>query len=510
MMNPQILIVGAGPTGLALAYGLARQGVPFRIIDKNAGTGTASRALAVHARILEQYAQFGLAERNIIQGHPILSLDVSDGNEVKATVKFHDFGKGMSPFPFILSLPQDEHEEILVDELNKIGVEVEWNTSLNSFEDKGEGVTAVLQQQGQPAETAEFAYLCGCDGAGSMVRKGLGLEFPGGTYKQLFFVADIETAKPAENMQKMDMYMDDEGFMLYMSVRNVVTKRILGIVPEKFNDRTDLQYDEISDYIENKIRVTAAKVNWFSTYRVHYRVSEQFAKGRIFILGDAGHLHSPAGGQGMNTGIGDAINLAWKLAAVIQGKAAPRILNTYEKERISFARRLIATTDKAFSTIVSQKLRGTLLRQYFVPFGLPAVFKFPFSQKNAFKILSQIHINYRDSPLSYGKAGKVYGGMRLPWIQTARGDNFAPLCSVDWQIHVYGKAKPELVDFARSQSLELHEFPWNAQMKDAGFKQDALYLIRPDGHVGLAVEKQWLRVLKAYLETYRIVAFGVE
>ena len=510
MMNPQILIVGAGPTGLALAYSLARQGVPFRIIDKSAGTGTASRALAVHARILEQYEQLGLAERNIKRGHPILSLDISDAKEVKATLKFHDLGKGLSPFPFILSLPQDEHEEILVDELSKIGVEVEWNTALISFEDTGEGVNAVMQPQGQPEETAEFAYLCGCDGAGSMVRKGLGLEFPGGTYKQLFFVADIETEKPVDDMEKMDMYMDDDGFMLYMSVRNAKTKRILGIVPEEMNERTDLQYSEISDYIENKIRVNAAKVNWFSTYRVHNRVSEQFAKGRIFILGDAGHLHSPAGGQGMNTGIGDAINLAWKLAAVIQGKSAPRILRTYEKERIVFARRLIATTDKAFQTIVSQKLRGTLLRQYVVPYVLPSLFKFSFSQKNAFKILSQIHINYRNSPLSKGKAGKVYGGMRLPWIETASGDNFVPLRSVDWQIHIYGKAQPELIDFARSQSLQLHEFAWETQMKDAGFKQDALYLIRPDGHVGLASEKQWVDVLKTYLEAFGIVAFGAE
>ncbi|MDN3451439.1 hypothetical protein QMA09_14665 [Planococcus sp. APC 3906] len=124
--------------------------------------------------------------------------------------------------------------------------------------------------------------------------------------------------------------------------------------------------------------------------------------------------------------------------------------------------------------------------------------------------MSQIHINYRNSLLNKGKAGKVYGGMRLPWIETASGDNFEPLRSVDWQIHIYGKAKPELIDFARSQSLQLHEFAWEAQMKDAGFKQDALYLIRPDGHVGLASEKQWVRVLKAYLEAYGIVAFGVE
>ncbi|WP_341960069.1 FAD-dependent monooxygenase [Planococcus maritimus] len=509
-MNPQILIVGAGPTGLALAYSLARQGVPFRIIDRNAGTGTASRALAVHARILEQYDQLGLAKRNIDCGHPILSLDVSDGLKVRAQLKFHELGKGLSPFPFILSLPQDEHEKILVDELSKIGVEVEWNTSLLSFEDSGQGVKTVLQQQGHSEETAEFAYLCGCDGAGSMVRKGLELDFPGGTYKQLFFVADIETAKPVDDMEKMDMYMDDDGFMLYMNVRNAYTKRILGIVPEEFNERTDVEYSEVNEYIKNKIRVSAAKVNWFSTYRVHNRVSERFAKGHIFILGDAGHLHSPTGGQGMNTGIGDAINLGWKLAAVVLEKADAKILGTYEQERIAFARRLISTTDKAFQTIVNQKLPGTLLREYAVPYVLPAVFKFEFPSKNAFKVLSQIHINYRSSLLSKGKAGKVFAGMRLPWVETTNGDNFAPLRSVDWQIHIYGKAKPELTEFARSQSLELHEFLWEASMKDAGFKQDAMYLIRPDGHVALATDGQWLRVLNMYLDAFEIKAFGAK
>ncbi|ANU21433.1 monooxygenase [Planococcus plakortidis] len=509
-MKPQILIVGAGPTGLALAYSLARQGVPFRIIDRNAGPGTASRALAVHARILEQYDQLGLAKRNIERGHPVLSLDVSDGKQVRAHIKFHELGKGQSPFPFILSLPQDEHEEILVYELNKIGVEVEWNTSLLSFEDTGHGVKTVLQQQGQPEETAEFAYLCGCDGAGSMIRKGLGFDFPGGTYKQLFFVADVETEKPVDDMEKMDMYMDEDGFILYMSVRNAYTKRILGIVPEEFYERSDVTYEEINDYVVNKIRVNAAKVNWFSTYRVHNRVSERFQKGRIFILGDAGHLHSPTGGQGMNTGIGDAINLGWKLAAVVQEKADPKILSTYEQERIAFARRLIATTDKAFQTIVNQKLPGTLLREYAVPYVLPSVFKFPFASKNAFRILSQIHINYRSSLLSKGKAGKIFAGMRLPWIETANSDNFAPLRSIDWQIHVYGKATPELIGFARSQSMELHEFPWEANMKDAGFKQDALYLIRPDGHVALATDGQWLRVLNMYLESFGIEAFGAK
>lgn len=506
-MKPQVLIVGAGPTGLDLAYSLARFHIPFRIIEKKSGTGTASRALAVHARILEHYQQLGLSNRIVRKGQPILSLDLSDGKEVKANLKFHDFGKGLSPFPLILSLPQDEHEEILVDELKKLGISVEWNTELSSFVDTGEGIRAVLKKEGAPEETADFAYLCGCDGAGSTVRKGLNFEFPGGTYKQLFFVADVETEKSEVEMEKMDMYMDDDGFMLYMSVRNAHTKRILGVVPEELSEIPDVEYHHMSDYIERKIRVKTSQVNWFSTYRVHYRVSEHFSKGRCFILGDAGHLHSPAGGQGMNTGIGDAFNLSWKLAAVLHGKAASSLLETYETERIAFARRLVATTDKAFQTIINQKLRGTLLRKFIVPYVVPSLFKFSLTKLNAFKVLSQTHINYRDSALSKGKAGKIFGGMRLPWIELADSSNFQALQSVDWQIHIYGKASQELKDFADMQSLEVHEFAWQATMKKAGFQQNALYLVRPDGHVALASTAQDIDALKNYLASFEIIAF---
>lgn len=509
-MKPQVLIVGAGPTGLVLALSLAKHGVPFRIIEKNAGPGTASRALAVHARILEHYQQLGLSDPIVSKGMPMTSLTLRKGKEDKAKLKFSDLGKGLSPFPYILSLPQDEHEKILVDELKKRGIEVEWNTALASFSDNGDTVQAVLQQTAQAEETAAFEYLCGCDGAHSTVRKGLGIGFPGGTYDQLFFVADVESADAQSDRENMYMHMDDEGFIAYMAVRNERTKRLIGIVPKELTNYTKMAYNDISEYVERKIGVTATHVNWFSTYRVHHRVSEHFSTGRAFIAGDAGHIHSPAGGQGMNTGIGDAINLSWKLAAVLKGKADPAILETYETERIAFARTLISTTDKVFQTVVGRHLRGNLLRKVFMPYIVPVLFGFSSVKKKAFKTVSQTQINYRDSKLSKGTAGKVFSGERLPWIETAYSDNFKPLQSCDWQIHIYGQASNELMDFAQPLSLEVHAFAWEPEMHRAGFQQNALYLIRPDGYVALANSEQRVSALQDYLDEFQISPFKAQ
>ncbi|MEE6132834.1 FAD-dependent monooxygenase [Priestia sp. GS2] len=508
-MKPQVLIVGAGPTGLALARSLANHGVQIRIIEKNSGPGTASRALVVHARILEHYQQLGFSDRLVNKGLPMTALTIREGDKDKAKLNFPDLGEGLSPFPYILSFPQDEHEEILVDELKKVGIEVEWNTELTSFSDNGDTVKATLKKDGCLEERTEFNYLCGCDGAHSTVRKGLGIEFPGGTYDQLFFVADVESEAGGAGMENMYMYMDDEGFISYMPVRNEKMKRIIGIVPKELTNYSNMEYKDISSYIERKIGLKTTKVNWFSTYRVHHRVSEQFIKGRIFIAGDAGHIHSPAGGQGMNTGIGDAINLSWKLAAVIKGKADSSILETYESERIAFARILTSTTDKVFQTIVGRHVRGSLLRKVFMPYVVPFLFGFSTAKKKAFKVVSQTEINYRDSKLSNGTAGKIVAGERLPWIETAHSDNFKPLQSFDWQIHIYGQANKDLIEFAQSHSLKVHEFTWEQKMDSVGFQQDALYLIRPDGYVALANKDQNVSALNEYLTKFKIAPFNL-
>src|SRR5213079_400204 len=195
----------------------------------------------------------------------------------------------------------------------------------------------------------------------------------------------------------------------------------------------NLSWDDVSQRVIEWMRIDVGRVNWFSTYRVHHRVADHFRKGRAFLLGDAAHIHSPAGGQGMNTGIGDAINLAWKLAAVIAGRAPDKLLDSYEAERIGFARRLVATTDRVFSFATSEGRLADFLRTRVVPLLIPRVIAFEPVREFMFRTVSQIMLNYRNGPLSRGTAGHVHGGDRLPWARVDGADNFATLATLDWQ-----------------------------------------------------------------------------
>jgi hypothetical protein len=245
-------------------------------------------------------------------------------------------------------------------------------------------------------------------------------------------------------------------------------------------------------------------VNWFSTYHVHHRVAAHFRVGRSFIAGDAGHIHSPAGGQGMNTGIGDAVNLSWKLANVLQGSADPALLDTYETERIKFARALVSSTDKAFQGMVNPGPGGRFLRTWLLPHLFAPLTRFRGVRRMMFNTISQIRINYRASSLSVGKAGRVEGGDRLPWIAPGKGDNFAPLGSLKWQLHVYGEATMEMSEAAAALELPIHVFRWNEATETAGLRCDAAYLVRPDGHVALASPDQNGRSLKDYAGSRRL------
>ena len=250
------------------------------------------------------------------------------------------------------------------------------------------------------------------------------------------------------------------------------------------------------------------RINGGATYRVHHRVAEHFRKGRAFLAGDSAHIHTPVGGQGMNTGIGDAINLAWKLAAVLRGRAEASILDSYEPERITFARRLVKTTDRVFTGLISAKAKDRWVRMQAVPFLLPRLFKFAPVRHFMFRTLSQAVVNYRGGSLSEGCAGEVHGGDRLPWVKPGlneAGDNFTPLTSLDWQVHVYGEVTGEIRVLCAERKLPLHVFPWRPEMGRAGLMRDAVYLIRPDGHVALADPEGYPQAIASYLDARKLL-----
>jgi hypothetical protein len=240
------------------------------------------------------------------------------------------------------------------------------------------------------------------------------------------------------------------------------------------------------------------KVNWFSTYHVHHRMTRHFRKGRAFLLGDAAHIHSPVGGQGMNTGIGDAINLAWKLAAVLDGRATDELLDTFEVERGAFARRLVSTTDRVFSFVTADGHLADLVRTRLAPAVMSRALSFDPVREFLFRTVSQLTLNYRGMLMSEGSAGQVHGGDRLPWVSGAQPDNFAPLAAMTWQVHVYGSASAALTAFCSAHQLPLHVFAWSEACAAAGLSRDALYLLRPDTYVALADVSADPRIIERY------------
>jgi hypothetical protein len=256
------------------------------------------------------------------------------------------------------------------------------------------------------------------------------------------------------------------------------------------------------------MRINVAHVNWFSTYHVHHRVADHFQKGRAFLLGDAAHIHSPVGGQGMNTGIGDAVNLGWKLGEVLRGRSSASLLDSYEPERIAFARRLVATTDRAFTGVTSSGAIARRLRMDIVPRLMPLLFKFTSVRRFMFRTISQTAVNYRGSSLSEGRTGAIHGGDRLPWIQTDLNgdhtDNFRPLTSMNWQVHVYGDAVPELQKLCEVRKLSLHVFPWRPEIGRTGLQRNAIYLVRPDGYVALADHEGRATAITSYLDARKL------
>jgi 2-polyprenyl-6-methoxyphenol hydroxylase-like FAD-dependent oxidoreductase len=499
-----VLIVGAGPTGLVLALWLTRLGIPLRIIDKTAEPGTTSRALAVQARTLELYRQLNLTDAVLALGHKVPAINLWVRGEQKAHLAFEAVGAGLTPYPFLHIFPQDQHERLLLQRLQELGVSVERGTELLGYTERADRVVGRLRGPNGQEESCEATYVAGCDGARSLVRETMGTGFPGGTYRQVFYVADIDVKGAVANGE-LHIDLDEADFLAVFPLAGEGRARLIGTVRDQRADNAEsLRFEDVSSSAIEHMKVQVEKVNWFSTYRVHHRVTDHFRKGRAFVLGDAAHIHSPAGGQGMNTGIGDAVNLAWKLQSVLQGHAPDALLDSYETERIKFARRLVATTDKVFTFATADGRLADVIRTRIAPVVMPRLIGFEFAREFLFRTVSQIMLNYRDGPLSAGTAGQVHGGDRLPWAGDGQDDNFASLADAVWQIHVYGSVRPELATWCTAHGLPLHRFDWSSEHEAAGFARDAVYLLRPDTYVALADATGTAGAVESYFAQHNI------
>lgn len=508
MARVDVLIVGAGPTGLVLALWLAQQGVGVRIVDKTPGPGTTSRALAVQARTLELYRQLGLADEVLAAGKRNPGFNLWVGGERKAHLSFAQAGAQLTPYPFLLVYPQDQHEALLVRHLEQMGVPVERNTELLDFDDKGDHVAARLRKPDGTMETCEATFLAGCDGARSPIRHQLGARFEGGTYEHIFYVADVKISGPAANGE-VNISLDQSDFVAILAYSDDGHARLIGTVREdRAGQAEQLTFEDVSQRAIARLRLTIDEVKWFSTYRVHHRITDRYRQGRVFLLGDAAHIHSPAGGQGMNTGIGDAINLAWKLKAVLRGDAGDTLLDSYEPERIAFAKKLVETTDRVFTFVTAEGGFADFVRMHVAPLFATAVDHIDAVKEFMFRVLSQTMVSYHTSPLSEGTAGHVKGGDRLPWVRADTVDNYAPLTAIEWQVHVYGQATPDLRAWCEARDIALHEFAWHDEYDKAGMARNAAYLLRPDTYVALAEPGGSAQALSRYFSERAFTKFA--
>jgi 2-polyprenyl-6-methoxyphenol hydroxylase-like FAD-dependent oxidoreductase len=489
-MQTKVLIVGAGPTGLSLALWLTRLGIAVRIIDENAGPGETSRAFFVQARTLEQYDQIGIADAACSRGHKITVMNAHRHGGKTVRVQFGDFGRGLSPFPFELILLQDQHEKLLIDHLAESGVTVERDTALIDLEDRGADVVTRLRLPSTALEACPVAYVCGCDGLHSSVRELVGTPFDGVSDEAIFYVADVEASGRFVDGE-MHYLLATDGLLRIFPLTGGNRVRLIGLVPRSISQESmQIGFGEVADTIWRESGLRPWAVEWFSTYRVQHRIAAAFRKGRTFLLGDAAHVWAPAFSQGLNTGAGDAANLAWKLAWVLKGRAAPSLLDTYQPERKSVSQRVGKLADTGFLLQSGASVIRNYGRDALAALA-PALMRSRSFRRWVFMTVSQVGLGYRGGPLSVGRAGRLAGGDRLPWIEIeGGGDNFTLLRSLDWHVQVYGAAKEAMTSTCARLGIALHEFAWTPAARRAGFLRDAVYLVRPDGYLAFVSPNQ--------------------
>ncbi len=487
--DPAVLVVGAGPVGLTAALQLARCGVPVRVIDEKPGPATTSRALATHARTLEIYDQMG-----------VLADIAPHGTRINAFVRHltthvvrvdFDFGDLRTRFPYVFNIDQVITERVLRGHAAAAGVQVEWGTGLVSFTQDEQGVTAVLRHGGHEDETVRVHYLWGCDGGHSTVRKSLGLPLEGeAAHTWMIADARVETSLDRDGLHWL---FPPGGALMLFPFPDPHKWRLLDTSGEGDPQRPE----EIAAQFRAKLSAALGRdtpvtaPSWVSTFTIQQRAVPVMHVSRCFVSGDAAHVHSPASGQGMNTGIHDAYNLAWKLAMVLRGDAAPSLLETYDVERVPVGQALLASTGEVMATAMSDAGENDTARSDYA------------FMRRLIRGMSGLSIAYPDSPLtvdnpSGGAPEQVSPGERLTqvgaedaqaagWIRLraalreCRWNLLAPAGPVLGAVGQHDLTP--LPSWLRPVALDDTTNPGGIVRRTLGLADDGWILVRPDGYV---------------------------
>jgi len=500
-IKTEVLIVGAGPTGLAIACQLIRYGVDFVIIETREGPTPFSKAIGVQARTLELYDQIDLAGKLIDEGSITRTVRILEGGKARVEIPLSSLGEGMSPYPYLLIVEQGKHERLLYQYIQTHDCDVRWQTTLSHFSQDDAGVTGTITNVNGEETTVEAQYLVACDGSKSSVRSGLGLKFEGSTFERLFYVADVNLRWEFPHDMLTSCIARDRS-TAFFPMKGEDRYRIVGVFPEN-SDKTagEIPYDEIERQIaeDTELELDIYQVNWFSTYKVHSRRVSQFSSGRCFLAGDAAHIHSPVGAQGMNTGIQDGYNVAWKLAMVLRGEADPKILDSYDEERGAVAKRLLETTDRMFDLLMDPDWLLSFTRRFIFPrvanflVGLDSVNQF------IFPLISQTGISYRESALSAETSDdfEVKAGDRLPYFLVDGKGVYDWLKAPKFHLltfsneHENGHSQRKEIETEFADIVDYHNFQITEEVAELyGHKKPFSVLLRPDNYIGFITSEE--------------------